>query len=299
MWREYTFFGRKQVWPAVTAFVAAILVPVASGALGRHFVVNLHSDYAGLSEIGFDLADVSSAKRLAALPKGLQGVLWLGNGYNTSCKWRLSDSQVAAEVKLARDVPNFSGIYYISDEPHPATCPDAPDRLAERTALIHSLDPHGRSFIVVEGGALAPGEFQLLADSADLIGLDPYPCNRSNVKAGCDLNQLRIRVMAARNAGIAVDRIVPVFQAFGQSCAGIDKPWYRMPTKEEMVAMLRLWDELDPVNRRPFDMTYSWAPQPGRSCPALKLADGQGWPNLRGVFFNYFAGSGAVGNKHN
>lgn len=291
--------GRSWRTIAVAALAAGVVSQGAAGMKGKHFAVNLGGDYAGVAAAGFDLADVSSAARLDGLPKGLLGVLWLGNGYNTFCHWRLDDAQVTAEVQAARGHPNFSGIYYISDEPHPAACPDAAARVAARTELIHSLDPDGRTFIIVENASKAPDEFRLLANSADLIGVDPYPCNSSNALTGCNLAQLRGRIMAARDAGIAVERIVPVFQAFGQACAGMKQPWYRLPTEDEMVAMLRIWDELVPAGRRPFDMTYSWAAQKGISCPTLKGADGEEWPNLRRVVSAYFTGgraSGLAGN---
>ena len=299
---QYSFFSRKsRQWLLAAVLAAGFASHGEAGPQGKHLAVNLGGDYAGVAAAGFDLADISSAAKLDGLPRGLLGVLWLGNGYNTFCHWRLDDARVTAEVEAARGRPNFSGIYYISDEPHPAICPDAPVRVAERTALIHSLDPHGRTFIIVENASKAPDEFRLLADSADLIGVDPYPCNRGNAATGCNLDQLRTRVKAARNAGIEVERIVPVFQTFGQACAGLRQPWYRLPSEGEMVAMFRVWDELVPAGRRPFDMTYSWAAQKGTSCPTLKGADGGRWPNLRRVVSAYFAGghaSGLAGNSH-
>jgi hypothetical protein len=277
------------------------MMPAAAEQRGRHFAVNLGGQYADVVAVGFDLADIASASRLDDLPPGLRGVLWLGNGYNKSCAWRLDDAKVTAEVEAARDHPNFSGIYYISDEPHPKTCPDAPSRLAERTALIHSLDPAGRTFIVVQNGSNGSDEFRLLSGSADLIGVDPYPCNGRNAETGCDFGQVRDRLHAALAAGIGVERIVPVFQAFGQSCSDMKDPWYRLPTGQEMSLMLGIWDELVPPGRRAFDMTYSWLPQKGTSCPTLALADGGAWPNLRQVFSDYFARIGASGvaeNRH-
>lgn len=282
-----------------SAILAEAITPVAAEQTGRHFAVNLGGQYADVLAVGFDLADIASAAKLDDLPPGLRGVLWLGNGYNKSCEWRLDDAQVTAAVEAVRDHPNFSGIYYISDEPHPKTCPDAAARLAERTALIHSLDPAGLTFIVVQNGSNGSEEFRLLAGSADLIGVDPYPCNHGNAETGCEVDQVRDRIHAAFAAGIGVERIVPVFQAFGQSCVDIDDPWYRLPTGHEMSMMLGIWDELVPLERRAFDMTYSWAPQKGTSCPTLALADGGAWPNLKQVFSDYFARKGALRVEEN
>ena len=47
-----------------------------------HFTVNMHGDYAGAASAGFNLADVSTLSALRALPEGMKGVYWLGNGYN-------------------------------------------------------------------------------------------------------------------------------------------------------------------------------------------------------------------------
>ena len=183
-----------------------------------HFTVSLHGDYTGAASAGFNLADVSTQSALRALPDGMKGIYWLGNGYNLVCSWQLSDRQITDTVMAIKDNPKFSGIYYISDEPHPALCPDAPQRLAERTALIHSLDPRGQTFVVVLNGSIAPTEFAQLKDAADYIGVDPYPCNVRNELTGCTYAALRQRIDQALGAGIPSTRIVPVFQTFGQVC---------------------------------------------------------------------------------
>jgi len=256
-----------------------------------HFTVNLRGDYTGAASAGFNLAGVSNLSALRALPEGMKGVYWLGNGYNLECSWRLSDRQIANAVLAIKDNPKFSGIYYISDEPHPGRCPDAPQRLAERTALIHSLDPRGRTFVVVLNGSSAPTEFAQMKDAADYIGVDPYPCNVRNELTGCAYAALRQRIDQALGAGIPTTRIVPVFQAFGQVCTGSDRryaAYYRLPTVAETEAMLAIWDEKVPVKDRPFDMAYSWGQQATLTCPTLQMADGGSLPDLRSSYKNYF-----------
>lgn len=272
----------------VTGAPAAQASPAAG--TGRHLAVNLGGDHAAAAALGFDLADTGSTAGLDALPPGMQGVLWLGNGYNTRCAWRLDDAAIAAAVEAARSHPAFGGIYYIADEPHLAVCPDAAEKVAERTALIHSLDPAGRTLIVVQNGANGPGEFAALAGSADLIAVDPYPCNHRNIEKGCDLGALRARIGAALSAGIPPARLAPVFQVFGQACAGKDTPWYRLPSEAELLAMLAIWDELVPRAERPLDIAYSWAPQAGSACPTLSMAGGGDLPDLRAVMRAYLAG---------
>jgi len=256
-----------------------------------HFTVNLRGDYTGAASACFNLSGVSNLSALRALPEGMKGVYWLGNGYNLECSWRLSDRQIANAVLAIKDNPKFSGIYYISDEPHPGRCPDAPQRLAERTALIHSLDPRGRTFVVVLNGSYAPTEFAQMKDAADYIGVDPYPCNVRNELTGCAYAALRQRIDQALGAGIPTTRIVPVFQAFGQVCTGSDRryaAYYRLPTVAETEAMLAIWDEKVPVKDRPFDMAYSWGKQPTLTCPTLQMADGGSLPDLRSSYKNYF-----------
>jgi hypothetical protein len=257
-----------------------------------HFTVTMRGDFAGAASAGFNLADVSSLSALRALPEGMKGVYWLGNGYKFSCSWRLSDRQITDTVMAIKDNPKFSGIYYIADEPHPAQCPDAPQRMAERTALIHSLDPRGRTFVVVMNNSSAPTEFAQMKDAADYIGVDPYPCNVKNEFTGCTFAALRQRIDQALEAGIPAARIVPIFQAFGQLCTNSDRkypPYYRLPTVAETEMMLSIWDEKVPVKDRPFDMAYSWGKQPATACPTLQMADGGSHPDLRSVYRNYFA----------
>jgi hypothetical protein len=269
---------------------APVAVAQTTGpATPLHYTVNLQKDYSRAAAVGFNLADVSSRAALDALPETMKGVYWVGNGYKRECRWDVSDDDLRAIVAEVKDHPKFSGIYRIADTPHPAVCPDAPTRLAERTALIHSLDPNGKTFVVVVDGWNHPGEFEQLRDAADYIGVNPYPCNMKNLATGCDWDKVRERVNAAIDAGIEVHRIVPVFQAFGQTCTTAERQYYRLPTVAETKALLALWDELVPVHQRPFDMTYSWGSQPRHSCPSLGMADGISYENIQGVFWQYFA----------
>jgi hypothetical protein len=277
----------------VSVTLAVIVQAVATEQREHlHLTVNLGGDYAGAASAGFNLADVSTQSALKALPEGMKGVYWLGNGYNLECSWRLSDTQITDFVLAVKDNPKFSGIYYISDEPHPAGCPDAPQRLADRTALVHSLDPRGRTFVVVLNGSSAPTEFAQMKDAADYIGVDPYPCNFRNERTGCSYAALRERIDQALAAGIPSTRIVPVFQTFGQACTSPRRkysPYYRLPTVAETESMLAIWDEKVPVTDRPFDMAYSWGKQPTVACPTLRMADGGSEPDLRSIYKRYFA----------
>ncbi|MGG5817788.1 hypothetical protein [Falsiroseomonas sp. HW251] len=256
-----------------------------------HYAVNLRGEYARAASVGFNLADVSSPSALDLLPEGMKGLLWLRSGFNgrrNECAWRMDDADVRSMVVAVRGHPRFSGIYFIADEPHPSLCPEAPRRIAERSALIRYLHPGARTFIVVLNTSRYPDELAQLRDAADYVGIDPYPCNRKNAARGCDLRAMRERIEGALAAGIAPERLVPVFQAFGQSCSTAAPGYQRLPTEAEMRAMFDLWDELVPPARRPFDMTYSWGAQPRHACPTLAMADGREAPDLLAVFTRYF-----------
>ncbi len=252
-----------------------------------HYTVNHRDAFPAAAAIGFNLADVSSVAALDDLPEGAKGVLWMGNGYNQTCSWQKTDEETAATARAARDHPGFSGIYFISDIPHPSLCPDGPDRIAERTALIHRNDPAGRTFIAVSGGHYYQEEFAQLANSADLIGVVVYPCNVK--EPDCLVEKITERVQRAFDAGIPVERLVPVFQAFGQDCTTGETKWYRLPTEDELEAVFAIWDELLPPQTRPFDMTYSWGEQTRHACPSLLTANGDGYPDLQTLYSRYFA----------
>jgi hypothetical protein len=145
--------------------------------------------------------------------------------------------------------------------------------------------------VVILNGSTAPTEFAQMKDSADYIGVDPYPCNFRNVLTGCNYTALRERIDQALAAGIPSTRIVPVFQTFGQVCIssrGKHSPYYRLPTMVETEIMLGIWDEKVPAKDRPFDMAYSWGKQPTVACPTLQMADGGSQPDLRSFYKSYF-----------
>lgn len=290
--------GRMMVKGAVTlALLGAVsagfwLWEVSQGGAvsdrqALHYTVNHRKDFPAAAAIGFNLADVSSVAALDDLPEGSKGILWMRNGYNQTCAWQADDEKTAAVARAAHGHPKFSGIYFISDTPHPSICPDGPQKIAERTALIKQHDPDGRTFIAVSGGYKYQEEFAQLADSADLIGVVVYPCNTK--KPRCEIDKIRERVDRAFAAGIPVERLVPVLQAFGQACSTAERKWYRLPSEEELREIFAAWDELLPPQTRPFDMTYSWGEQERHACPSLETANGDGYPDLQTLYARYFA----------
>ena len=296
MGTPYGNLQRNAAWLGLVLFAAGaaawLFVPPQGRATGTgsskplHYTVNHSKDFPNAAAIGFNLADVSSVASLDALPEGAKGILWMRNGYNQTCSWQLDDAKVAEVAREARDHPKFSGIYFISDTPHPSICPDAAAKLAKRTALIHQNDPNGLTFIAVSGGYKFPKEFEQLADSADLIGVVVYPCNMK--KETCELDKIAERVNRALDADIPKERLVPVFQAFGQACTTNETPYYQLPTAADMHEILAIWDELLPPTTRPFDMTYSWGGQDRHACPSLSMAGGGDYPDLKSIYADYF-----------
>ncbi len=266
--------------------------PDLSTATSHHFVSNqgslLARQQAALG-VGYDWQDFSSNSVMNASPAGVQGIRWVGNGYNSSCSWAVSDASLMTIVQANIGNPEFSGVYFISDEPHTSLCPDAPAALAARTALIHRLDPAARTFAVVSNGSSHPGEYEAFKDSVDYIGVNPYPCKVNNAQSGCDLTAMAAKIDSAL-AWIPPSRVIPVFQLFGQSCNAGSSHYYRLPSETELQSMLSLWDSKVPRSVRPFDNSYGWRTQ-SSACPTLVDANGtNGYPDLQSVMHRYFAG---------
>lgn len=253
-----------------------------------HFILNQGptlTEQTAAANVGFNYMDVASKAVMDLLPANVKGVYYIGNGYNTTCSWTLSDAQVQTIVQNNLGDSHFSGIYYISDEPHTATCPGGPQALADRTALIKSIDPSAKTFAVIQWSA-ATNEYANFANAVDYIGADPYPCNANSVT--CDNTSLTSKVSQAV-AAVGAARVVPVFQAFGQQCNTGSSHFYRQPSESELQSMMNVYDSLVPSWQRPFDAAYGWRNQ-STACPTLKDANGTaGSPNLQAVFSNYFA----------
>jgi hypothetical protein len=242
-----------------------------------HYVANGHQDPNAFA-LGFNLSDTGPTKAtIDALPDGVRALVWVGNGFNSTCSWALSDADIQAKVGPLAGDPKVYG-YFVSDEPHPSTCPDAPAQVNARSKLIHSIDPAAKTFIVVLEGSSHPGEYAAFAPTdIDLIGLDPYPCNLNNAATGCSYQQIDQRVATAQAAGISPSRIVPVFQTFGQACA--TSKYYRLPSTTELQTMLDHWHALVPSPA--FDYSYGWSNQ-SSACPTLADA-----PDLQSVIHQH------------
>jgi hypothetical protein len=215
----------------------------------------------------------------------MRALVWLGTLDNHDCA--NPGYTYAAFTKAVDGLvgnPRVFG-YFLADEPHPDACPSAAVDLRARADYIHAHDPTHRSFIVVlDGSNHCDGrygcEFAALGPAKthmDLIGLDPYPCNTTT--SGCAYQKIDDTVRHAERNGVPASAIVPVFQTFGQACAG--SAYYRMPTGTELRTMLAHWTAL--VRHPAFDYAYGWEHQ-GSACPTLSDANGsKGYPDLQTV----------------
>ncbi|MFL6076208.1 MAG: hypothetical protein ACJ73S_22685 [Mycobacteriales bacterium] len=249
----------------------------AGAATTLHYVSNTHGDWSAPAKLGYNLIDLGpDTGAVNALPAGIRALVWLGNLDNTSCTPGYSWDRFTAAVDRLAGNPKVFG-YYLSDEPHPAVCRQAVEHIRQRADYIRARDPAQKSFIVVlgaeQGGCVPTCEYQQLNPAnthVDLFGIDPFPCNN---RSGCHFEKIDAKVDLATKGGIPVAAMVPLFQAFGQTCNSEQDHYYTLPTVDQLRQMLARWDALVP--HPVFDFTYTWASQ-GPSCPSLDVANGSG-----------------------
>lgn len=198
---------------------------------------------------GFNLADVSSASDLAALPAGVKGLDYLGMTDGVT-------SAFIAAVDAVKNSPNLYG-FYLVDEPNASATTAA--NLKAETDYIKANVPGAVTFMVEQnlGSETSPSFYYTPANTGiDLFGLDPYPV-QTNVPNGLDYNTIPLAVSAAEQAGIPLASIVPVYQAFG----GGNYTTYTLPTPTQEQQILATWGSVVP--NPAFDYAYSWGTQEG------------------------------------
>jgi hypothetical protein len=200
---------------------------------------------------GFNLADVSGKDSLDSLPGSVKGLVWLGMCQGADSNFKSAVDAFAGDSKLWG--------FYLMDEPIPGACPAS--HLMAEADYIHEHLPGRWTFIVMEnlGTPLSPNYMNTYNPAnthVDLFGLDPYPV-RTEFPGGVDYNVIPAAVKAAERAGIALARIVPVYQSFG-GVAGED--WV-LPTAAQEDKILTTWGSVVPAPK--FDYAYSWGVQSG------------------------------------
>jgi hypothetical protein len=251
---------------AVAMSLLLMLLPMADHVQSGprttlHYAANHNFDVHGRylpSKAGFNLADVASAKQLRSLPEGVMGLVWLG-------KCNGVDETFLEAMRPYVGSRKLFGIY-LMDDPDP-TGHYFPLCTAENLKLesdwIHANMPGVVTFIVLMN--MATTRFPVFMSAyapatshVDLFGLHPYPC-RTELR-GCDYDMIDRFIAAAETWGIPRDRIVPVYQAFGEglwSDGGGGK--YIVPTADQENEMLARWEAL--IETPVFDFVYSWGSQ--------------------------------------
>ena len=250
----------------------------------RHYAGGTRSHQKLALSLGFDVMDVAGSvshpehtkRTVDALPNGVEALIWVGNLDNTDCTtpgYTTAQFQALVDA-MARDRKVYG--YYLSDEPHPLTCTHAVDDIRARADYLHAHSAFQKAFIVVQDGSGPCGaslgcEFRALQPAnthVDLVGVDPYPCHYDarGDAVPCDMHLIDERVAAATSNGIPRDRIVPLYQTFGQERRRGGPVYYRMPAPPELREILATWRHLVPAP--PLDYAYTLGVQCSETCPA-------------------------------
>jgi hypothetical protein len=207
------------------------------------------SGYDQIARLGFNWIDSGPAQAME-LTGNLKAPVWLGGYSNATCTFYEPDSWVREKVKTLLGSRHV-GAYWVDDEPDAALCPSAPAQMKARTDLIHSLDPAGKTFIVIYKNE----QFPLWKGTVDFIGIDKYPCN---VKLnGCDYSGIDEAAALADSLGMPY---IGVIQAFGDD-------YYKMPTPAEIHTEFAHWRATKMMGY----LIYAW--HWPRNNPALWLAN--------------------------
>jgi hypothetical protein len=229
---------------------------VVGPTTSRHYTsgANFNADGSyGPGSVGFNLADVSSVAQLNSLPAGVLGLVYLGLCNGADATFTSTVQPFVGNAKL------FG--FYLMDEPdstgkYSALCTAA--NLKAEADYIHANIPGAKTFIVMMnmGSDTAPtylNTFNSANTDIDLFGLDPYPCQTQF--NGCNFSVIGAGVSAAEVAGIGLNQIIPVYQAFG---GGGYAAWV-LPTPAEALQGLASWASLVP--NPAFDYAYAWGAQ--------------------------------------
>lgn len=217
---------------------------------------------AAIAAAGFDLADVQYVEQLNALPPGMKGLIWLDEASGVTPRFIAKVKPFIGNPKLFGfrlcDEPDITGKYH-----SPAVSPAA---LKAEAHWIRANVPGAVTFVtLMDMGSFEAPHFMNTFNPAntgiDFFGLDPYPV-RGKV---FDLDFIDRTVEAAVAAGIPLNKIVPVFQAFGggnwRTYTGGVRDVYKLPTPEQANQIFARWATYAP--NPVFDFAYAWGSQNG------------------------------------
>ena len=244
----YDAAGNASARTSVTAATGACASPAPQPTAPKYRYMYDSGSDTSVAQDGWNLYDVSSKTVADALPAGAQALYWLGDYDNSTCSWQVSDSTVSTTVqRMVGDSKIFG--YFISDEPNPYACPNAPAQHKARSDLIHSIDPTKPTVIVLDsngftsmGSKDAIDQIPLWKGTATYIGLDPYVCYTWSTT--CDYARIDANISAADAAGINYWGVVQAFN---------DGSW-RWPTADELQHILNQWG----ASHQSGDMAFAW-----------------------------------------
>lgn len=261
-------FGDSMIAGISILFVSALLIllfdqPKPSAEENG---ITLHYTSGGsavaIAAAGFNLADIQYVEQLNALPPGMKGLVWLNETSGVTPGFIAKVKPFIGNPKLFGfrlcDEPDITGKYH-----SPAVSPAA---LKAEADWIRANVPWAITFITLMdiGSFDAPNfmnTFNPANTGIDFFGLDPYPV-RGKV---FDLDFIDRTVEAAVAAGIPLNKIVPVFQAFGggnwTTYTGGAKDVYKLPTPDQANQMFARWATYTP--NPVFDFAYAWGSQNG------------------------------------
>ncbi|WP_206073382.1 hypothetical protein [Mesorhizobium wenxiniae] len=221
---------------------------------------------ADIAKAGFNLADVSYVSQLNALPEGMKGLVWVGNNVGATTAFQSLVRPFINHPKLygfrLGDEPDITGRY------KPRT---DPAHLMAESDYIHETCPGAKTFVTLMD--MGPYEASTFANTynyanthIDLFGIDPYPVRLlDNGTTIYDINFIDRMVKAALDSGIELERIVPVFQAFGGGNWSVytagQRGKYKFPTAAQTKEMFERWAKLVPNPE--MDFAYIWMVKEG------------------------------------
>ncbi len=271
---------------SILIILSAILTDPAHGEpkTELHHAPNHNFDLRGSylpGKVGFNVADVSTARQLNSLPDGVKALVWVGQCNGVDQTFLKAVQPFIGSSKLLAfflmDDPDPTGRYY-------PLC--TADNLRAESDWVHANVPGAKTFTIPMklSSSKAPSFINTYNPSnshIDLFGIDPYPC-RTELK-DCDYDMIDRYVAAAETWGIPRRIMVPVYQTFGGGGWMDDGGGkYVLPNVGQMQQILDRWGTLTPTPV--FDFAYSWGSQ--RADEALESSS-----DLQAVFARHNSGS--------
>ena len=206
--------------PPCTATCLAPSAPHGSYSTGAGAWPGMHN-----LRFGFGISSAYRSELDVAKANGMTAMVYIG-GYNkTTCQFGRDDAWVRSHIAAILGHPAIR-FYYIADEPHISTCPNAPAQIRARSDLVHSLDPGKPTVVAIS----QPSEYSAFAGTTDVMALVVYPCNKTI--QGCNWSRIPSSAAQAQAAGVA--HYWGVVQSFGDD-------YYKIPTAAEQRTLLAQW----------------------------------------------------------